>query len=82
MVINIANFGDKVIIKVEDNGIGMKKEVLDSLFIHSQESRKGVGIVNINKRLNQMYGNGLRVESLPNREQRSHFKLLLKLFHP
>lgn len=77
IVISIAYFGDKVIVKVEDNGIGMEKEVLDSLFIHSQEKRKGVGIVNINKRLNQMYGNGLRVESLPNRGTMFSFQITI-----
>ena len=51
-------------IKVEDNGIGIEKDVMDTLF--SLETSH-IGIKNVNERLKLSYGNkmGLRINSSP-----------------
>ena len=48
---------------VSDNGVGMTKDKVDSLFLGNVG--QGVGLNNINKRLARYYGSGLMVESNP-----------------
>ncbi len=48
---------------IVDNGVGMRSEQKDRLFqIHSRD-RSGVGIYNTDRRLKQLFGNGLHIES-------------------
>lgn len=47
---------------VIDNGKGMDKQQVDSLF--SDTASRGVGLANINKRLLTLYGHGLSIKSI------------------
>ncbi len=53
---------------VQDNGIGMSSEKIAGLFLSNKKTneRSGVGLKNVNLRLQQLYGNGLIVKSKPN----------------
>lgn len=53
----------KLIFSVKDNGIGMTEEKLRKIL--NSDSRKGVGIANINGRLRKLYGNELNIISVP-----------------
>ena len=62
--------GGKVILAVEDNGIGMSEEQVRLLLTDSGREHKhgsGVGLVNVNNRLQLLFGKeyGLTVESEP-----------------
>ena len=62
--------GEKVILAVEDNGIGMSEEQVRLLLTDSGREHKhgsGVGLVNVNNRLQLLFGKeyGLTVESEP-----------------
>lgn len=62
--------GEKVLLTVEDNGIGIPQEEVELLLTDSGRVRKkgsGVGLVNVNNRLQILFGKeyGLRIESEP-----------------
>ncbi|HHY72019.1 MAG TPA: response regulator [Bacillus bacterium] len=50
-------------IEVEDDGVGMKKEQLQTLFNRDANSNNGVGLENINRRLKYEYNSKLEVQS-------------------
>lgn len=47
--------GNRLLITVEDNGVGIAEEKLDNLFV------QGIGISNVNERLKVLYGNDFRL---------------------
>lgn len=49
---------------VKDNGVGISKDVLDSLFMETS-NKESIGLININERLKNKYGDqyGLKIES-------------------
>ena len=55
-------------ISIEDDGIGMSEEKLEQLFAteNRTQERIGVGIRNTDRRLKQLYGEGLSIQSKPN----------------
>lgn len=62
--------GEDIYIEVTDNGMGMTKEVVDSLLTDHNRVRakgSGVGLINVHKRIQLRYGEayGLTVESCP-----------------
>ncbi|MDP4178191.1 MAG: histidine kinase [Bacillota bacterium] len=60
--ITITQIGKKITIKIEDDGVGMSKERLEGLLddnIHGY----GIGVRNVNKRLKNIFGRPLMVES-------------------
>ncbi len=60
--ISIKQEHEFIIIKVEDDGVGMTKEKLKNIL--SEKSINGsVGIRNVDKRLKRIYGYGLKIES-------------------
>ena len=54
--------GTKLIVR--DNGVGISKDVLDTLF-YRDETRESIGLTNVNERLKNKYGEeyGLKIES-------------------
>lgn len=54
--------GSSIIFQVSDNGIGMDAQTIEKLFAVPLEN-KSIGIYNIDKRLKNLYGKGLHVES-------------------
>ena len=57
----------KLIIKVKDNGSGISPAALKKILDPKPGSKSGIGIYNVNKRIQLMYGNeyGLKYESEP-----------------
>lgn len=50
-------------ISIIDNGVGMDAVTLKQLLNRKSERRKGIGLLNIERRLKQLFGNGLKIES-------------------
>jgi two-component system sensor histidine kinase LytS len=62
---------DKIILVIEDNGVGMKNELVKKI-IEYNPARKNIGLSNVHNRLKNIYGNdyGLQIESWPGRGTR------------
>ncbi|MBM7591398.1 ATP-binding protein [Brevibacillus fulvus] len=56
---------DHVQITVTDDGVGMDEHTLRTLFDGNHPKRSGIGLLNTDRRLKQMYGKGLQMESRP-----------------
>lgn len=54
-------------IEVEDDGSGMTKEQINHAFSDKWSKGRGIGLTNINKRLEKIYGQGLKIESSPDK---------------
>ncbi len=63
--LSVAAEDEQVVITVEDDGVGMTPDKLDGLFSPGEDH--GVGIQNINRRMQTMYGYGLSIESAPDK---------------
>ena len=60
--------GDAVLLRVEDNGMGMREEEVENILKDNNKTPKhgsGVGVINVHSRIKLMFGNeyGLSVES-------------------
>lgn len=65
ILIQITEYEDHSEVTITDNGVGMDKETVQGLLRTRSGSRQGVGLLNIDRRLKQMYGNGLQIQSYP-----------------
>lgn len=54
-----------ILIEVIDNGIGMSLEMVAHLLNPAMKEKGGIGISNTNRRLIQLYGRGLSIDSKP-----------------
>lgn len=54
-----------VSVEVRDDGVGMTADLIERLLNRFDPSRPGIGIANTNRRLMQMYGQGLSIRSVP-----------------
>ncbi|WP_342416062.1 ATP-binding protein [Paenibacillus sp. FSL R10-2782] len=54
-----------LLIEVIDNGIGMSPEMVAHLLNPAMKEKGGIGISNTNRRLIQLYGQGLSIDSKP-----------------
>ncbi|TDG00999.1 response regulator [Paenibacillus piri] len=53
-------------ITIADDGIGMSDETLQTVLYRNTEGKRGgVGLLNTDRRLKQLYGRGLQIESIP-----------------
>ncbi|WP_203363587.1 ATP-binding protein [Bacillus sp. REN10] len=52
-------------ITIIDDGVGMNEEKLEQVLNEKVPKRKEVGLININKRLKRIYGQGLQIKSSP-----------------
>ena len=66
IIIRISKFVDYYLIMVEDNGIGIG---------NAKSSGNGVAIKNINRRLNQLYNEGLSYEPSPDNGTKVSFRI-------
>jgi len=60
-IINKEPFAEIAII---DNGVGMDQETLLRILQQSTETNRGIGVSNTHRRLMQLYGEGLRIQSV------------------
>lgn len=76
--------GKKLVITVKDNGIGISKEKLDTIFNEDEEngnrSLNGIGLKNVNRRLKLVYGesSGVSVCSTPGKGTEVRIQLPLE----
>lgn len=65
IVIRIYEDGDDVIMEVEDNGVGMTQEQIDSLFLSDITDKRGIGVKNVNDRIKIYFGEryGITIKS-------------------
>ncbi|MFD0871024.1 ATP-binding protein [Paenibacillus residui] len=61
--IRITDMGDRVEISIEDNGVGIESERLRHI-LEPSSGRSGIGLSNTDRRLRQIYGQGLQIESI------------------
>lgn len=50
-------------IAIEDNGVGMTEDRLQGVLDRTSDERQGVGLFNIDRRLKQLFGQGLSIRS-------------------
>ncbi len=60
--ISIKLLNKVVLIKIEDDGVGMSEECVDSI-LKEKNTKAGIGVANVNMRLKKIYGTGLKIES-------------------
>ncbi|WP_208917995.1 hybrid sensor histidine kinase/response regulator [Paenibacillus uliginis] len=64
-------------ISVEDNGVGMKEDKLTPLLHFQAREKSGIGLLNTDRRLKQLYGEGLKIWSQPDQGTKVSFKIPL-----
>jgi two-component system LytT family sensor kinase len=55
--------GNNVMITIEDDGVGISKEIIEKVYAGEMEENK-IGMSNVHKRLKYIYGEGLKIERL------------------
>lgn len=57
--------GDDIVLRVQDNGVGMSQKQIESILQHGPKDRTGIGIRNVNDRLQIYFGKeyGLHITS-------------------
>ena len=80
VTISIRKEEDHALIRVEDDGTGMRKEQLDQLLNARQnpEAQGRVGLRNIARRLKRQFRTGLDIRSEPNRGTSVSFRIPLQ----
>lgn len=68
ILIRITKHSDYIKISIRDNGKGMTESKMNQLFTEEDASeRTSVGLQNVERRLKQFHGNGLTIQSKPNK---------------
>lgn len=75
IVIRISDHGQHAKICISDDGVGMDEETLCSIMSAQADSHSGVGIINTDRRLRQLYRQGLIIDSQPNKGTRVCFQV-------
>ncbi|MFF2480298.1 ATP-binding protein [Paenibacillus sp. NPDC058071] len=73
--LRIARRDHYTLVEVQDNGVGMDEETAQLLLTLSPKGSRGVGLSNTNRRLNQLYGQGLSIVSKPNEGTTVSFRI-------
>ncbi|RCX21405.1 signal transduction histidine kinase [Fontibacillus phaseoli] len=64
-----------IIVTVQDDGVGIGKEKLDRLISSAEPISRGIGLVNTDRRLKQIYGQGLKITSILGKGTTVSFKI-------
>lgn len=64
IILRILELENRLQIEVEDDGIGLTKDQVDKINIGEESLSDGIGLININRRLEMLYGSELKVESI------------------
>ncbi|WP_159065789.1 hybrid sensor histidine kinase/response regulator [Gorillibacterium timonense] len=78
IIIRTRRKGDEVELSVIDDGIGMDAELKCRLLTPSHGNDRGVGIINTDRRLKRLCGQGLQIESEPGVGTRVSFTIWLR----
>lgn len=82
--IRIARKADDIVIEVEDNGIGMDEETaagLRSSLSEAQDQRRGIGLHNVQRRLQLYYGRRYGIEFESRIQEGTTFRICLPIAH-
>lgn len=60
LVLTAAIIENQLIVKVEDNGVGIPQEIIEAVQKNKVLSRMGVGLTNVNRRLKSIFGKNYR----------------------
>ncbi|USG67902.1 ATP-binding protein [Brevibacillus ruminantium] len=71
--IQITDLGNRAEIAVSDDGVGMDENTLRHLFDTNRQRKSGIGLLNTHRRLQQIYGKGLQVQSKPDQGTKVSF---------
>lgn len=63
ITIRIVSSGDDITIVIKDNGVGMDETQFANLLERKNDKTSGIGLYNTDRRLKQLYGKGLDIES-------------------
>ncbi|PAD69024.1 histidine kinase [Bacillus sp. 7586-K] len=63
IIVRLKELDEFVEVFIKDNGIGMDEDKLSNLLDSETEQTRGIGLLNTNRRLKQLYGQGLKIES-------------------
>ncbi|MED2255040.1 ATP-binding protein [Brevibacillus parabrevis] len=63
--IRIVRQEDATRFEVQDDGVGMNKEIVERILDLATKEKGGIGVSNTHRRLTQMYGKGLSIQSKP-----------------
>lgn len=65
ILVQVRQDGEDIVFSVQDNGVGMSSEQIDSILRHGPKDRTGIGIKNVNDRLKIYFGKqyGLHITS-------------------
>lgn len=77
VTLKIAREDDRIIVQVEDNGVGIPAERLAQVHSGRTEGPGGVGLQNINQRLASLYGEGLNIQSHVGKGTKIRFRIPL-----
>ncbi|OKL38353.1 hypothetical protein BLL40_00040 [Domibacillus mangrovi] len=64
--IRVKNHAEHVEISITDDGVGMDEAIVKDLLSDSNDTRRGIGLRNTDRRLKRIYGQGLQISSVPN----------------
>lgn len=62
-------------IEISDDGIGMNEEKVNQILITQPDKNRGIGLLNTDQRLKQLYGEGLHIVSTPGKGTTVTFKI-------
>ncbi len=75
--IKVVKEKERLLFNIEDNGVGMTQALQNSL-LEEKGGEKGVGLTNINRRLVNMFGQGLSIDSTPGKGTAIFFAIPVK----
>ncbi|GIP53401.1 hybrid sensor histidine kinase/response regulator [Paenibacillus vini] len=75
VTIRIAEEEHGWLIAVIDDGVGIEKEKLDQLLAGTEQVHRGIGLINTDRRLKQIYGRGLSITSISGQGTTVSFKI-------
>jgi sensor histidine kinase YesM len=63
--IHIETHADVVHFNISDTGMGMDEDQVSKLLKPKDHKNQGIGLLNTDRRLTQLYGRGLQIKSIP-----------------
>lgn len=78
VVIRAVRKEDSILVEVKDNGKGIDQAMIEHLLQEPNQSKSGIGLYNTNRRLLQLCGQGLSIESIAEQGTTVSFVIPLK----
>ncbi|WP_232697979.1 ATP-binding protein [Brevibacillus daliensis] len=63
--IRITDYADYAEVAIIDDGVGMDEKTLQRVLESRSDNRSGIGLINTDRRLKQIFGKGLQIQSSP-----------------